>query len=71
MPPTAVEADLHLIGWIVSQVRSASAAVEVQGLLYVLGGYNPNAAMHGEGHDDRLSLVERYDPRTNTWERVS
>jgi len=50
-------------------VRSASAAVEVQGLLYVLGGYHPT--VYPQVQDDRLSAVERYDPKTNTWEQVT
>ena len=51
------------------QMRSAASAVEVQGIIYVLGGYDPHA--RGAGHNtDRLDVVERFDPMKNTWEKV-
>ena len=55
-------------------MRSAASAVEVQGFIYVLGGYDPDAR-NNEDYDshgsDRLDVVERFDPRINTWEMVS
>eukprot|EP00658_Telonema_sp_P-2_P072302 TRINITY_DN6145_c0_g1_i10.p1 TRINITY_DN6145_c0_g1~~TRINITY_DN6145_c0_g1_i10.p1 ORF type:complete len:106 (+),score=8.37 TRINITY_DN6145_c0_g1_i10:183-500(+) len=50
-----------------SSVRSAASAVEVQGYIYVLGGYAPSNA----NCSDRLDVVERLDPTTNTWEFVT
>eukprot|EP00656_Telonema_subtile_P052533 TRINITY_DN7354_c0_g1_i8.p1 TRINITY_DN7354_c0_g1~~TRINITY_DN7354_c0_g1_i8.p1 ORF type:complete len:185 (+),score=35.96 TRINITY_DN7354_c0_g1_i8:712-1266(+) len=54
-----------------SAVRSAASAVEVQGYIYVLGGYDPKAREHGHvGCSDRLDIVERLDPVSNSWQTV-
>eukprot|EP00656_Telonema_subtile_P052531 TRINITY_DN7354_c0_g1_i3.p1 TRINITY_DN7354_c0_g1~~TRINITY_DN7354_c0_g1_i3.p1 ORF type:complete len:374 (+),score=58.25 TRINITY_DN7354_c0_g1_i3:136-1257(+) len=55
-----------------SAVRSAASAVEVQGYIYVLGGYDPKAREHGHvGCSDRLDIVERLDPVSNSWQTVT
>lgn len=55
-----------------SAVRSAASAVEIQGHIYVLGGYDPHAKHNGHaGCIDRLDIVERLDPRENSWVTVT
>ena len=49
------------------QCRTAASAVEVQGSVYVLGGYNPKDF---PADNNRLDLVERYDVHTDSWEQV-
>ena len=52
-------------------MRSAASAVEVQGYIYVLGGYDPQAPEHGhQGCTDRLDIVERLNPREDKWVKV-
>eukprot|EP01062_Namystynia_karyoxenos_P001903 TRINITY_DN10662_c0_g1_i1.p1 TRINITY_DN10662_c0_g1~~TRINITY_DN10662_c0_g1_i1.p1 ORF type:complete len:636 (+),score=158.11 TRINITY_DN10662_c0_g1_i1:93-1910(+) len=52
--------------------RSTPSAVVLYGCIYVLGGYNGNDPPHqGAPADQRLMSVERYNPKTNSWDEVA
>ncbi|XGW03609.1 hypothetical protein V3C99_015078 [Haemonchus contortus] len=42
----------------------------LDGLIYVCGGFDVRG-LHQRRRNDRLRCVERYDPKTNKWEKIS
>eukprot|EP01065_Artemidia_motanka_P048479 TRINITY_DN7814_c0_g4_i1.p1 TRINITY_DN7814_c0_g4~~TRINITY_DN7814_c0_g4_i1.p1 ORF type:complete len:472 (+),score=104.43 TRINITY_DN7814_c0_g4_i1:78-1493(+) len=51
--------------------RSTPSAVVLYGHIYVLGGYNGDETSNQGVSEARLTSVERYDPKSNTWTEVS
>eukprot|EP00039_Didymoeca_costata_P001922 m.56275 g.56275 ORF g.56275 m.56275 type:complete len:246 (+) comp11028_c0_seq2:100-837(+) len=52
-----------------NSVRSALGCAELDGHIYVAGGYGPSLP-NAQNNNHKLSTVERYNPDNNTWTLV-